>query len=105
MTCVKPFTIPDEWIEKQTPPWDVDDTFDDRRQPRQPVARSRRVHPAPSKPSYTGYNAERDKGMELMIRAGTGNNIMPSFYFSYAIGGVSGGSRVRVEHRQLQHRP
>ena len=22
MTCVKPFTIPDRWIEKQTPPWD-----------------------------------------------------------------------------------
>ena len=27
-----------------------------------------------------------------MIRAGTGNNINPSFYFSYAIGGISGGS-------------
>ena len=27
-----------------------------------------------------------------MIRAGTGNDINPSFYFSYAIGGFSGGS-------------
>ena len=44
---------------------------------------------------YTGYNAERDKGMELMIRAGTGNNINPSFYFSYAIGGVTGGAEYR----------
>ena len=24
MTCVKPFTIPDKWIERQTPPWDSD---------------------------------------------------------------------------------
>ena len=23
MTCVKPFTIPDKWIEKQTPAWDM----------------------------------------------------------------------------------
>ena len=38
-----------------------------------------------------------------MIRAGTGNNIYPSFYFSYAIGGVTGGDEYRVEHRQLQH--
>jgi hypothetical protein len=22
MTCVKPFTIPDKWIERQTPDWD-----------------------------------------------------------------------------------
>jgi hypothetical protein len=28
MTCVKPFTIPDKWIENQTPPWDGDDTYD-----------------------------------------------------------------------------
>ena len=28
MTCVKPFTVPDKWIERQTPPWDPDDTFD-----------------------------------------------------------------------------
>ena len=28
MTCVKPFTIPDKWQEKQTPPWDGNDTYD-----------------------------------------------------------------------------
>ena len=31
----------------------------------------------------------------LMIRAGTGNNIKPSFYFSMAIGGVTGGDEYR----------
>ena len=30
-----------------------------------------------------------------MIRAGTGNNVYPSFYFSYAIGGVTGGDEYR----------
>ena len=26
-TCVKPWTVPDRWIERQTPAWDIDDTF------------------------------------------------------------------------------
>ena len=36
-----------------------------------------------------------DKGMLLMIRAGTGNNLEPSFYFSIAIGGITGGQEYR----------
>jgi Flp pilus assembly protein TadG len=28
MTCVKPFMIPDKWIEKQTPEWDPGDSYD-----------------------------------------------------------------------------
>jgi len=91
MTCVKPFTIPDRWIEHQTPPWDADDTFDVVDNKGDPIADPDEYIPA-GEAGYTGYNAERDRGMELMIRAGTGNNIMPSFYFSYAMGGISGGS-------------
>lgn len=91
MTCVKPFTIPDKWIERQTPPWDPDDTFETHDIHGNPLDDPDVYYPA-DHAQYTGYNAERDKGMELMIRAGTGNNIMPSFYFSYAIGGISGGS-------------
>ena len=91
MTCVKPFTIPDKWIEKQTPPWDVDDTFDVVDNQGNPLPEPDEYIPTGSS-GYTGYNAERDKGMELMIRAGTGNNVMPSFYFSYSIGGITGGS-------------
>lgn len=91
MTCVKPFTIPDKWTERQTPPWDVDDTFDVVDNKGKPLASPDEYIPV-DKAGYTGYNAERDKGMELMIRAGTGNNIMPSFYFSYSMGGITGGS-------------
>ena len=84
MTCVKPFTIPDRWLEGGTRLSEADDTYD-----------STQDRYIPSGPNYTGYNAERDKGMELMIRAGTGNNIQPSFYFSYAIGGITGGDEYR----------
>jgi hypothetical protein len=93
MTCVKPFTIPDKWVEKQTPPWDADDTFDmyDRHGNPLPIEQQD-VYVPVGEPDYSGYNAMRDKGTELMIRAGTGHDIMPSFYFSYAMGGVTGGS-------------
>ena len=91
MTCVKPFTIPDKWTEKQTPPWDPNDTFDVFDNKGKPLANPDIYIPA-GQPGYTGYNAERDKGTLLMIRAGTGNKITPSFYFSLAIGGITGGA-------------
>jgi hypothetical protein len=34
---------------------------------------------------YAGYNADDDKGALLTIRAGTGNNIQPTFYYSWAM--------------------
>ena len=92
MTCVMPFTIPDKWIEKQTPDWDADDTFEMWDAHNNPLDPADVYYPATDKATYTGYNAERDKGTEMMIRAGTGYNINPSMYFSYAIGGVKGAS-------------
>ena len=91
MTCVKPFTIPDKWIEGQTPPWDENDTFDMVDNKGDPLPNPDIFIPA-DQPGYTGYSPHADRGRELMIRAGTGNNITPSFYFSYAIGGYSGAS-------------
>lgn len=89
-TCVKPFTIPDKWIEQQNPPWDPDDTFDLYDKKGQPLANPDIYIPA-GQPGYTGYNAETDRGTQLTIKAGTGNNITPSFYFALALPG-SGGS-------------
>ena len=99
MSCVKPFTIPDRWIEKQTPGWDADDAFDAFDNKGKPLANPDIYIPA-NQPGYTGYNMDRDRGLRLMIRAGTGNDITPSFYFSLAIGGVTGGDEYRwnIEH-------
>jgi hypothetical protein len=93
MTCVKPFTIPDKWIEKQTPPWDPDDTFETHDKHGKPLANPDVYIDATNKSTYTGYKVDVDKGKEILIRAGNNNNIEPSFYFSYAIGGDSGGSK------------
>jgi Flp pilus assembly protein TadG len=93
MTCVKPFTIPDKWIEKQTAPWDGDDTYDAFDNKGRPLANPDIYIPA-DKPGYTGYNQESERGQRLNLRAATGNNITVSFYFSLALGKpvITGGS-------------
>jgi Flp pilus assembly protein TadG len=90
MTCVKPFTVPDKWIESQTPPWDPDDTFDVVDKKGKPLP-DPDIY-IPSGPSYTGYNAQRDKGTLIVLKAGSGVNIAPSFYFPFAISGSGGAS-------------
>ena len=93
MTCVKPFTIPDKWIERQTPAWDMTDTydaFDNRGNPLPPGTADLYV-PA-DQPGYTGYNQESQRGQLLMLRAQNGSNITPSMFFSYAIADVTGAS-------------
>ena len=94
MKCVKPFTIPDKWIERQTPPWDPTDTYEAYDRRGQPLANPDVYIPA-GQTGYSGYNAVADRGTLLTIRAGTGNNISPSFYFSIGLGGETGGSEYR----------
>ena len=91
MTCVKPFTVPDKWIEMQTPPWDPDDTFDMVDNKKQPLANPDIYIPI-GQTGYTGYSAVTDKGALITLKAANGNNIMPSFYFPYSMGGVTGAS-------------
>jgi hypothetical protein len=92
MTCVKPFTIPDKWIENSSPPWSPSSTFD-RYDNRGNVIPNADVYIPPG-PSTSGYS-QADKGTVLTIRAGTGNNIEPSFYFSWNMPGGSGGDFYR----------
>lgn len=96
MTCVKPFTIPDKWLEKQTPPWDADDTYDAFDSKGKPLANPDIYIPA-DQPGYTGYNQESSRGLRLVIRAATGNNITSSFYYSLALGKpvITGGASYR----------
>ena len=100
MDCVKPFTIPDKWIEKQTPAWDPTDTYDAYDNKGRPLANPDIYIPAMNpdgspNPDYTGYNTYRDAGLQLVIRAGTGNNITPTFYFSLAMTNDTGGDDYR----------
>ena len=98
MTCVKPFMIPDKWIEKQTDPWDTGDTFDK-------YTKKGELLPNPDVfvaegAGYTGYSYKNDIGKQLVLRAGTGENINPAFYYSWKMPGEIGGDfyRENIEH-------
>jgi hypothetical protein len=44
MTCVKPFIIPDKWVEKTNPPWNMNtstyDAYDNSGNPLNPATRT-----------------------------------------------------------------
>ena len=93
-TCVKPFTIPDRWIEIQTPAWDPNDTFDLYKNKGALLPNPDVYHDVHSS-LYTGYNMVRDRGLQVTLKAGTNNNITPSFYYPLALPGSGGGSDYR----------
>jgi Putative Flp pilus-assembly TadE/G-like len=103
MTCVKPFMIPDKWEERQTPEWDAGDTFEafDNKGNLLPEADrdwyipARNCPTCKDNPAYTGYSVKKDKGTQLTLRAGTGGNIRPSFYYSWKMPGDVGGDFYR----------
>src|SRR3954466_6928313 len=108
MDCVKPFTIPDKWIEKTSPPWNsLTSTYDAFDKKGNPIANPDIYIPAYNadgtvNSNYTGYRmfpaypgGPTDVGTYLTIRAGTGNNISPSFYFSLAMTNDTGGADYR----------
>jgi Flp pilus assembly protein TadG len=108
--CVKPFAIPDRWIEMNSTDsdgdgdnWDPDDTFDR-------YDKSGALLPNPDvyiPPTYgangnvtnvgSGYRLPRDYGMALTLKAANQFNIAPSFYFPAVINPAEnpGASRYR----------
>jgi putative Flp pilus-assembly TadE/G-like protein len=99
-TCVKPFMIPDKWIEnsdsKGNPdgPWTVDSTYDIVDNKGKPLANPDVYIPL-GQTGYTGYSS-KDYGMRLVLRAGTGANIFPTMYYSWAMPSNIGGDDYRL---------
>ena len=93
-TCVKPWTVPDRWIERQTPAWDIDDTFSLFDNHGNPLANPD-IYVPTGQPGYNGYDPFRDRGLLLRLKASNGNNIAPSFYFPLALPGSTGGDDYR----------
>jgi len=92
MTCVKPFTIPDKWREMQTPPWDPDDGFDIVDKKGKPIANPDVYIGPDDAANYTGYNAYRDAGTQIILKADNGTKIAPSFYQAWDMPGWNGGA-------------
>jgi Flp pilus assembly protein TadG len=97
MTCVLPFTIPDRWTEVQTPVFDPEDSFD-LFAGKQGTTRLSNpdIYIGPKDPAtYTGYDAERDKGTRVRLKADNGSKLASSFYYPYAIPGSTGADDYR----------
>ncbi|MBZ5558991.1 MAG: hypothetical protein LAO77_17090 [Acidobacteriia bacterium] len=99
ITCVRPFTIPDRWVENISPPWTTASTFDryytsgpKKGQVMTPLADA---YPPPGDPAYDGYKVPRDVGLLLTLRAGTGNNIEPTMYYSWSMPSNTGADDYR----------
>jgi hypothetical protein len=90
MTCVRPFTIPDRWVENNIPSNDTFDRYDNKGD----VIPNADVYLRPGDPGYENvrYDSERDKGTRVVLRAGSGNNIAPTFYYSWKMPGAIGGA-------------
>jgi hypothetical protein len=104
MTCVKPFMIPDKWEEIGTPPWDPSDEFNYYDKKGVPLPPDKQDIYIPLKncysgckdnTAYTGYSVKKDAGTRLVLRAGTGDQINPSFYYSWKMPGDVGGDFYR----------
>ncbi|PYR14807.1 MAG: hypothetical protein DMF94_33795 [Acidobacteria bacterium] len=96
MTCVKPFMIPDRWREPNGAPFvPLTSTFTEYDNRGNPLPASQRdVYVPAGEDGYTGYTAA-DKGTQLILRAGTGNNIEPTMYYSWKMPGDIGGNFYR----------
>jgi Flp pilus assembly protein TadG len=100
-TCIKPFTIPDKWIEHQTGTWDPDDTFDLEASKGKPLANPDEYIPLKPRPDpntyYTGYNDDRDRGLQITLKANNTSQVSPSFYNPWALPGRGGASDYRED--------
>lgn len=83
MTCVRPFTIPDLWRENNVPPNSTFDRYDNQGRV---IANADEY--VPREISYDP--AGEHKGTRVTLRAGTGNNVAPTFYYSWSMPGDSG---------------
>lgn len=94
VTCVKPFMIPDRWHEASgsfNPTTSVFNMFDNQNN-LLPISQRDTYVPLGASPhdqDYTGYSVA-DKGTELILRAGSGNNIEPTAYQSWSMPGNPG---------------
>jgi hypothetical protein len=92
MTCVKPFTVPDKWVENTNPPWTQNSTFD-RYDNKGNLLPNADVYIPPSATHSTW--TEADAGTPFILRAGSGNNIEPTFYYSWKMPLDTGGDFYR----------
>ena len=94
---MRPWAIPDKWIENTDPPWDFTDTYDRRYhsgpQAGQliPLPRDDYVPPSTSGPG-SGYSLPADVGLAVTLKAGNPNqSLSPGLFFPIDLPRAGGG--------------
>jgi Flp pilus assembly protein TadG len=90
--CPLPFTIPDRWTEVHTPEFDPEDDYDAVDKKNNPVTPADVYIGPDDKANYTGYNAQRDKGIRVVLKADNGSKLAPSMYQVWDVEGGNRGS-------------
>jgi hypothetical protein len=99
VSCVLPWTVPDKWIEKgcggASCAFDPSETFNQYETQGNhdnvglPLPNPD-IYIPPGQPNPTGYEAEADRGMQIVLKPGNQNNVTPSMYNAWDINGVTG---------------
>jgi Flp pilus assembly protein TadG len=101
MTCVRPFTIPDKWIENNIPPNGTFDRYDKKSE----VIPNADVY-SPAGMSYKpniSMASGGDKGRSVTLRAGKADSIEPTFYYSWKMPGPIGADYYEENIRLCNH--
>ncbi len=87
--CVAPFAIPDRWTERQTSPWDPTDTYNAF--PANPSVLPD-VYRAANLGTYSGYNSQSNRGLQLTLHEASGTDITAGAYFPIQLPGSAGAA-------------
>ena len=95
LTCVKPWAIPDKWIDSHDDPndgvWTTDDTFETVDAHGNALS-DPDVYVEPYYPAYTGFTVPRDLGLLLTLKLSNPQGGMKSgWFYAIDIGTVGGG--------------
>jgi Putative Flp pilus-assembly TadE/G-like len=82
-TCVKPFTLPDKWIEVDNPPFkEIDPNMSE-------FNVNKDIYRDATHTDATGYSYD-DTGTLLVLKADNGSKPSPSMYQTWSMGGITG---------------
>jgi hypothetical protein len=96
LTCVKPWAIPDKWIDNHDDPndhvWTADDTFERVDSHGNPLSDPDVYVDSAGYPDNTGFNVERDLGLLLTLKIGDPNEGMrPGWFYPIDVANAGGG--------------
>jgi len=103
--CVMPLTIPDRWSEQPcatggTSCWTPNDTFDKyasqgNQQNVGNLLANPDIYIPPGQTGATGYDPDKNKGLQLVLKNNNQNKVAPSIYNAWDLPGSGGGDDYR----------